>query len=468
MEKVIDFSGMFLFLLTLSLLVSSSRRFRIYSFVLAGIAFFFIEFNRNNHVIIEPVIIESEIGIIIVRWVTLATIILLNLPIFAYFHKIMLNQRKSIELAQRERDFLVSQFVHDLRAPMHSIRGYSKILKDQIAGFDQEFDNIENLTRRVERDIDNLLVNNIPGDRIPEADEKTWVESTAYFNTIHQISHSTCQAKGIEFNFQITGSNDVQIQIDTYRVTSILENLIFNAIKFTEPYKAIKLIINITGVELIIKVSDQGIGIPFRKINELFEPYNKSIGSQVSGTGLGLTIAKKFVEQLGGSIKVNSVEGFGTTFLINLPIKTSTNEPPQFDLGNTLEMSMSNDLKAMVIDDDFMNAALLKRFLTDIGFNVKVCHLSREALESLKYFAPDVIFSDFHLPDEVPDMHFSILHSKCPNIPIVITTGSNLQLKNYKKYGIVEILTKGFLKSDVENLILLYCNNELRGKRASA
>lgn len=119
-----------------------------------------------------------------------------------------------------------------------------------------------------------------------------------------------------------TSYKEFMVAIDNEKFERILLNLLSNAIKFTSDNKKITVRFNALKENIFIEVSDEGIGISSDKIDTIFEQFGQvdsSLSRQVEGTGLGLSLVKKFVEELGGRIFVNSKVGKGSAFIVMLP-----------------------------------------------------------------------------------------------------------------------------------------------------
>jgi len=115
----------------------------------------------------------------------------------------------------------------------------------------------------------------------------------------------------------------------------ILTNLVTNAIKYSPEDKAVVVHLQATGTTLILQVRDEGIGIPAADLKHLFQPFHRAANAgEIAGTGLGLTITKEAVELHGGTIAVDTQLGLGTTFTIDIPIRTCGGKEDGENLGD--------------------------------------------------------------------------------------------------------------------------------------
>ena len=114
-----------------------------------------------------------------------------------------------------------------------------------------------------------------------------------------------------------------EVLLDRKLMRQILSNLLSNAIKYSPEATSVSIHLAYTASEVILKISDEGIGIPKADLPHLFEPFHRAANvGTISGTGLGLVITREAVDLHGGTITVESQQGVGTTFLIRIPIAT--------------------------------------------------------------------------------------------------------------------------------------------------
>ena len=196
------------------------------------------------------------------------------------------------------------------------------------------------------------------------------------------------------------------VSLDEVRVRQMLFNLIGNAFKFTNVGGEVRLSAFLSGPagkqRLVMMVSDTGIGIADDKQGSIFEAFVQAEGSltrQFRGVGLGLSIVKKLVLMMGGSICVQSMVGEGSQFAISFPVpdvcplvKPATLHPPEND-GPPLPA-----LHALLVEDDSINRLTAKLMLEKLGMRVSVAHDGRQALEALEHGDFDVVFMDIQMP----------------------------------------------------------------------
>jgi CheY-like chemotaxis protein len=192
------------------------------------------------------------------------------------------------------------------------------------------------------------------------------------------------------------------IYADGNRLTQILTNLLNNAAKYTPREGRIELVVEQTGGEVAITVSDSGIGIPPDKIDAIFDMFaqiNENSQAGQSGLGIGLTLVKRLVELHGGCVDVESRgRNLGTTFHVRIPALSEA--PP----GNGLPLHgpaarPTRKLRVLVVDDNADALESLSRLVTLMGNEVCRARDGREALDTARAFQPDVVLMDLGMPN---------------------------------------------------------------------
>jgi CheY-like chemotaxis protein len=157
---------------------------------------------------------------------------------------------------------------------------------------------------------------------------------------------------------------------------------------------------------MVFEVSDSGIGMSPEQISKLFREFSQADPSttrRYGGTGLGLVITQRFCEMMGGTIGVESQPGQGSTFILRLPAPLLESSPetasPQVESASPVKQGQKDSTLALVIDDDPMMQALMKRFLEKEGFRVETATQGLAALEAARRLRPGLITLDVVMPD---------------------------------------------------------------------
>jgi signal transduction histidine kinase len=223
------------------------------------------------------------------------------------------------------KDQLVSSVSHELRTPLTSIGGYAEMLLGgefgDLNGEQQEFVTvIDRNSRRLNRIIDDILfVARVDAGRLSL--EHTWVDLAEVATVSVETARPRAQQGGV--TIALTAPDDLEpVWADHTRLVQMFDNLISNAVKFTPPGGTIG--VTLSGAQDMVnaQVADTGVGIPAGEIDRLFERFFRaSTVGAVDGTGLGLSIVKSIVEVHDGTVAVDSTEGVGTTFTVELPVR---------------------------------------------------------------------------------------------------------------------------------------------------
>lgn len=204
---------------------------------------------------------------------------------------------------------------------------------------------------------------------------------------------------------------DVVIKSDPSRMMQIVENLVTNAIKYTES-GSVTISSDIDSKSFVsIRVEDTGQGIPRNKIKSIFSPFVRMQGTQgVPGFGMGLAIVNGIVKAMKGNIQVKSEVSIGSTFTVRLPVLV-TNE--QFDVNNDsyLYEPIHNHLRLLLVDDNEMSCASLVSILESAEYKVEYTNSSERALEKLLRKPYDLVLSDLQMPMMTGDELFNKLRS---------------------------------------------------------
>ena len=225
----------------------------------------------------------------------------------------------------RMKDDFVASVSHELRTPLTSIRGYVELLREGDAG--ELTDEQHQFVAIVERNADRLL--RLVGDLLfvaqVEAGEITLEPGSTHVEELVREAVDAAQpaaaVKGIEIALDLDGLGEVYG--DRARLAQVLDNLISNALKFTPPGGHVAVRTSRSADRGVIEVSDSGMGISEEDQSRLFKRFFRTASATdqaIQGTGLGLAIVKAIVEAHDGDITVESVEGEGTVFRVELPL----------------------------------------------------------------------------------------------------------------------------------------------------
>jgi two-component system, sensor histidine kinase and response regulator len=240
-------------------------------------------------------------------------------------HLKLYQQKNELQKLNAEKDKFFSIIAHDLKSPFNSIVGFSQLLVENVGNND--FDGIEKYAEIIlnssERAME-LLTNLMEWSQAQTGRMEfnpEFIDILHFMNDITPIFENIAGQKSISIEMDLPAS--AIIFADKAMISTVMRNLITNAIKFTKPGG--KIIISVTEApnEVMISVTDSGIGIPRNRIDKLFhiyESYSTPGTQNEKGTGLGLVLCKEFIKKHGGNIHVKSEVGKGSVFSFTIPM----------------------------------------------------------------------------------------------------------------------------------------------------
>jgi two-component system CheB/CheR fusion protein len=315
-----------------------------------------------------------------------------------------ITDRKLAEEALREADRRKDEFLailaHELRNPLAPIRNAVQILRmKETADPDLRWahDIIDRQTRQLTRLVDDLLdVSRITQGKIELRRER--IELAALLERAVETSRPALEAAGHQLAV-IFPEEPLAVMADLARMEQVLSNLLNNAAKYTPPGGNIHLSAGREGEEAVIRVGDDGIGIPPEMLSSIFEMFaqvDTSLERMQGGLGIGLTIARRLVEMHGGTIAaVSPGLGEGSELTVRLPLAPRAEAAPD---PRAAEAAPAAALRILVVDDNEDSAESLAMLLQLTGHEVRTAHSGPEALAAAEEHRPDLVFLDIGMP----------------------------------------------------------------------
>jgi hypothetical protein len=301
--------------------------------------------------------------------------------------------------ANRMKTEFLSHMTHELRTPITAIMGFNKI--NQFAddlGREQRVHNSEIVARNCEHLLA-LVNNNLNLARI-EAGQLTIERKPENVSELVDDVMSTMQImaeeKGLKLRFVKGAQLPPALSLDALRLREILINLLGNAIKFTE-HGEVTLDVSWSDGHLSTDVRDTGVGIPPESLARAFEPFQRIAGSRVEGTGLGLTITRKLVELMGGTIRASSAPGKGTEFAVRIPAAETMPAVPRHARATSTAASPLAG-KVLVAEDVEHLRSLIEIYLRELGLECVTVSNGFEAVEAALAGDFDVLLLDMEMP----------------------------------------------------------------------
>jgi PAS domain S-box-containing protein len=299
----------------------------------------------------------------------------------------------------RRKDEFLATLAHELRNPLAPLRSGLELL-NLIGGEDPDVVEIRAMMERqlgqMVRLIDDLLdVSRISRDRVELRRERAALAAIVR----NAVETSRPLIEGSGHTLEITGIDDpVLVDGDVTRLAQVFANLLNNAAKYTERGGRIGLAIRRAGGDVIVEVTDSGMGIPRAMLSRVFDMFTQvdtSLERAHGGLGIGLTIVRRLVEMHGGAVEARSDGlGRGSTFSVRLPVAVG-------DLAEVETRPPSSSPAArriLVVDDNRDSAVTLAMVLRRMGNHVEAVHDGREAIARAETYRPDLILLDIGMP----------------------------------------------------------------------
>ncbi len=342
--------------------------------------------------------------------------------------KIEIELKKSKEAAEeanRVKTAFLANMSHEIRTPMNAIQGFSEVILKGNLSEKSTFDFIEIINNSSKQLLN--VINDIIDISMIEAGQLKIIYDTVKLNklleNIYSLHSNNAKSKGLRFNVSYGLPNTVDsINTDEHRLAQIINNLISNAIKFTnEGY--VEFGYKLKDAHLEFYVKDSGIGIPNEFHDLIFERFRQvddKLSRDYGGTGLGLSICKSIIEMMGGEIWIESVPNKGSTFFFTLPY-----EQKYPVIENEILESNHIDLKdktILIAEDDYYNYLLLQKLLESTNANLLRANNGQEAIDIFSQNNVDFVLMDIKMPVMNGYEAVKIIRENNTRIPIVAQT----------------------------------------------
>ncbi|MBD2070159.1 response regulator [Leptolyngbya sp. FACHB-671] len=321
--------------------------------------------------------------------------------------------KEAAEAASQSKSIFLANMSHELRTPLNVILGFTQVMRRDASLSDKQLETIQIIHRSGEQ-LFNLISDILDLSKL-EAERTTLDESSfdlrALLKFLREMLQQKAESKGLQFQIELASDVPQYLIADAGKLRQILLNLLSNAIKFTEQGSVTLRVkqsnpakneSNTTHL-LSFEVQDTGMGIAANEIEHIFDAFMQSHSGKVTpgGTGLGLTISRRFIRLMSGEISVNSTLGQGSIFYVHIPVQiaqasdvTSTSSPQQV-IG--LVPGQPN-YRILVVDDQSENRLLLTRLMTQLGFDVQQAANGQEAIALWRQWQPHLIWMDVRMP----------------------------------------------------------------------
>ena len=334
----------------------------------------------------SEILINRNINIsIIIASIALLTILIFIFFIFNNIKKVVIAHRATEEAKKRTEEIMESRHKlllsvsHDIKSPLSSIMGYLELMG--MDSCDQEEKRVIASMKNSADHILSLLTNLLNFSKLDQGKESLITSEFSIKKLCDDLSEMfapLAKNKHLNFIYDNELEDGTFIKSDALKIKQILSNILSNAIKYTNEGN-INFNVFKNERQLIFKISDEGIGIPQDKLDEIFKPFSRIDNNEslIEGSGFGLFVVKGLIDLLNGEINVSSELGKGSEFIIKLPAEFIDKQ--EIKEETEIQKIKSNiKLNVLVIDDDKTLLTVIKSMLNKLEISCEICHSSLE------------------------------------------------------------------------------------------
>jgi signal transduction histidine kinase/DNA-binding NarL/FixJ family response regulator len=361
--------------------------------------------------------------------------ILVNISLRMELDKKLIIEKQNAESANIAKSEFITNISHEIRTPVNAILGFSEALHFKLT--DNEHKKMVNSIFKSGNQLMSLLNDVLDLSKIETgklAMSPQPIDIVSIIKDTVSLFKDTISKKKLEIRYQFSNEDEHCYVLDDLRIKQIFFNLVGNAIKYTDK-GFVEISISFQPIDLKmgtlqITFKDTGIGIAKGNLKSIFDTFQKHAhGYQklYDGIGLGLTISKKLIEKMNGTINVESTLGEGSIFTIMIPnVKKCHLVASNFTIQHEVPNLKFKQGTILVADDVFFNTEMINKLLTPLGLSVIAADCGEKALQILEEVIPNLILLDMRMPGlngyEVAQMIKE--NPKLREIPIVAFTAS--------------------------------------------
>jgi two-component system, sensor histidine kinase len=337
------------------------------------------------------------------------------------FEAELLRAKEAAEDTAHSKAAFLASMSHEIRTPLNAVVGATELLRTTSLSADQEryAHIVQDSSRMLLALIDDILSYSALGSDTLEFHPGP-VELVSLLENIVGMFEFEAHERGLDLEVHLDEGVPAAVLVDEFRLRQVLNNLVANAVRFTEQ-GSVRLLVGPGDLdagsgpvrELCFAVVDTGVGIDPAHVDRLFEPFTQEhagVHRRFGGTGLGLAICRRIVDGMGGTIRVESRPGAGSRFLVALPLEvapagaipeadgTSAAPPVPVVHGTSIPDGAVACVRVLLVEDDPLNELIAVELLSQVGPQPEVARDAERALELLRGRPFDLVLTDIELP----------------------------------------------------------------------